>query len=176
MDKYYRFTSLFDIQRNWNQADENNYERQLNKFKTLFPRYVLYNEQIQHAINEASGNYESLTSADRMPSNQQHHMSSGSSGRSEDGFNFSEDDTYATVSMTKYTQNEPVYTQSHNFDTTMDDHRNQHKVVVRHCLKVDKIRLLVSKKILELLHHHVISQLTFKKYRSRHYADKVQKS
>jgi hypothetical protein len=53
----------------------------------------------------------------------------------------------------------------------LGDPDSQTGIKVRHYLKLGKVRVLVSKKILELIQYHVIRGLDFKRLRKTHYAD-----
>jgi hypothetical protein len=54
MDYYRIFLDFFEIDKSsLAKKGDLDYEILLNSFKTLFPEYVLNNEQIQHAISEA---------------------------------------------------------------------------------------------------------------------------
>ena len=61
MDNYEYFCDFFELNHQAsNEAKQRDYEARLNRFKTLFPEYVLNNEQIQHSITAASGLYETV--------------------------------------------------------------------------------------------------------------------
>jgi uncharacterized Rmd1/YagE family protein len=99
MDNYKSFLQFFEISvQHEHKQTEDDYEKLLNGFKTLFPRYILYNEQIKHAIAEATGQY--LQSYDQMQSSASHMYCDNASV--EDFFNFKEDDTMAIISTIKY--------------------------------------------------------------------------
>jgi hypothetical protein len=88
MDNYRIFLHFFEVDRSLDMLD---YEVLLSGFKTLFPQYVLQNEQIQHKISEAQGYQE-----------QQPQPLFDVDVEFEEYFNFREDDTFAIISKTTY--------------------------------------------------------------------------
>jgi hypothetical protein len=102
MTQYKSFATFFELTSDMRKrGDEICYEKLLNGFKTLFPQYILENEQIKHAIAEATGLYDTLAQSEV-------NLLSDRSMQVEDYFKFSENDTIAIVSKIKYSQNKRI--------------------------------------------------------------------
>jgi hypothetical protein len=96
----------------------------------------------------------------------------------EENFNFREDDTIAIISRTCYSQNKAVKWNDSSFENISKDltdqvppvlqHSNEapilvsDEIIVRHCLEFDKVRLLYTTRIQELMVHHLVRGFNFK--------------
>lgn len=195
MDNYRIFTNFFEIDRTQERKKmEDDYETLLNGFKTLFPKYVLNNEQIQHAISEAQGQYDTLHEFDQTLKSKENLFSDEKDLSVEEYFNFREDDTIAIISRTNYSQNKPIKFTDNSFEpassrgdipdlnpinsTSMEQptFQNTDDVTVRHCLEFEKVRLLYTNKIQELVVHHLIRGFNFKQFRKTEYAELVKRN
>lgn len=142
MDNYRIFLHFFEVDRSLDMLD---YEVLLSGFKTLFPQYVLQNEHIQHQISEAQG-YQG----------QQPQPLFDADVEFEEFFNFREDDTFAIISKTTYSQDKEVFLEDEYEAADLSPERKRSSgsielragpVVVRHCLEFEKVRLLYTNKI-----------------------------